>query len=42
MVAEERMIKWICDHNRLDMIRNKLVREKVKVASIEDNVNAPK
>ena len=31
-----RMICWICGHIRLDKIRNKVIRGKNKVVSIED------
>ena len=34
-VAEMRMIHWICGHTRLDNIRNEVIRDKIKVASIE-------
>ena len=33
-----RMIRWICDHTRLDKIRNEVIRGKVRVASIEDKM----
>ena len=37
-VAEMRMICWICDHMRLDNIRNEVFRGKIGVASIEDKM----
>ena len=37
-VAEMRMILWICRHARLDKIRNKVIRGKIGVTSIEDKV----
>jgi len=36
MVAETRMIKWMCEYVRLDRIKNKVITEKVGVAPIED------
>jgi len=38
MVAEMRMIKWICDYTRIDRIRNDAIRDLVKVAPIEDKM----
>jgi len=35
MVAEMRMIRWMCDHTRMDKIKNEVIKEKVGVASIE-------
>jgi len=37
-VVEMRMIRWICGHTRLDKIRNKVIRGKIGVASIEDKI----
>ena len=34
MVAELRMLKWMCDHTRLDMIKNEIIKDKVRVAPI--------
>ena len=33
-----RMIRWICGHARLDKIRNEVIRDKIRVASIEDKM----
>jgi len=33
-----KMIRWICGHTRLDKIRNKVIRGKVRVASIEEKM----
>ena len=38
MAAEMRMIRWICGHTRLDKIRNKVIRGKIRVISIEDKI----
>ena len=32
MVAEMRMIRWICDFTRVDRIRNGVIRDLAKVA----------
>ncbi|XP_019261739.1 PREDICTED: uncharacterized protein LOC109239608 [Nicotiana attenuata] len=37
-VAEMRMLRWMCGHTRLDKIRNKVIREKVRVAPVEDKI----
>ena len=37
-VAEMRMLRWICGHTRLDKIRNEVIRGKIGVASIEDEI----
>jgi len=31
MVAELRMIRWMCDYTRMDTIRNGVIRDVVKV-----------
>jgi len=36
MVAEMRIIRWICGHTRLYMISNEVIRGKLGVTSIED------
>ena len=36
--SEMRMIRWICGHTRLDKNRNKVIRGKIGVASIEDKM----
>lgn len=33
MVAEMKMIGWICGHTRKDKVRNEVIHEKVEVAS---------
>ena len=38
MVAEMRMIRWMCGHTRMDRIRNGVIRDLVKVAPIEDKM----
>ena len=35
MVAEMRMIRWMCGYTRMDKIRNDVITEKVGVAPIE-------
>ena len=35
MVAEMRMIRWMCGYTRMDRIRNEVIRDLVKVAPIE-------
>ena len=37
-VSEMRMIHWMCGHTRFDKIRNKVIRGKIPVASIEDKM----
>jgi len=37
-VVEMRMLCWICDHTRLDKIRNEVIRDKIGVASIVDKI----
>ena len=37
-VAEMRVIRWMCDHRRLDKIRNKVIKSKIGVASIDDKM----
>ncbi|XP_070056715.1 uncharacterized protein [Nicotiana tomentosiformis] len=37
-VAEMRMLRWMCEHTRKDGIRNKVIRDKVGVASVEDKL----
>ncbi|XP_070026270.1 uncharacterized protein [Nicotiana sylvestris] len=37
-VAEMRMLRWMCGHTRKDRITNKVIRDKVGVASIEDKL----
>ena len=34
LVAEMRMSRWICGYMRLDKIRNEVIRDLVKVATI--------
>ena len=38
MVVEMKIIRWMCGFARFDRIRNKVVREKVIVAPIEDKM----
>jgi len=38
MVAEMRMITWMCGYTRMDRIRNGVIRDLVKVAPIEDKM----
>ena len=35
-VTEMRLICWMCDHMRMDKIRNVVIRNKVGVSPIED------
>ncbi|KAF3638604.1 hypothetical protein FXO37_24292 [Capsicum annuum] len=37
-VAERRMFRWMCGHTRKDRVRNKIIREKAGVASMEDKM----
>jgi hypothetical protein len=37
-VAEMRMLRWMCGHTRSDKIRNEVIREKVRVASVVDKM----
>ncbi|XP_074304411.1 uncharacterized protein LOC141639131 isoform X2 [Silene latifolia] len=37
-VAEMRMLRWMCGHTRKDRLRNEVIREKLKVAPIEDKM----
>ena len=38
MVADMRMIRWMCSYTRLDKIRNVIFKEKVEVAPIEEKM----
>ena len=38
MVAEMRMIRWMCGYTKMDRIRNVVVRERVRVAPLEDKM----
>jgi len=38
MVAEMMMIRWMCGYMRMDRIRNKVIRDLVKVTPIEDKM----
>ncbi|KAF3651799.1 hypothetical protein FXO37_17836 [Capsicum annuum] len=37
-VTEMRMLQWMCGHIRKDRVRNEIIREKVRVASVEDKM----
>ncbi|KAL6512233.1 hypothetical protein OROHE_019845 [Orobanche hederae] len=37
-VAQMRMLRWMCGHTKKDRLRNEVIREKVRVASIEDKM----
>ncbi|KAL6572440.1 hypothetical protein OROMI_013398 [Orobanche minor] len=37
-VAEMRMLRWMCGHTKKDRLRNEVIRDKVRVASIEDKM----
>ncbi|KAL6564597.1 hypothetical protein OROMI_016047 [Orobanche minor] len=37
-VAEMHMLRWMCGHTKKDRLRNEVIREKVRVASIEDKM----
>jgi cation diffusion facilitator CzcD-associated flavoprotein CzcO len=37
-VAEMRMLLWICGHKRKDRIRNNDIRDKLRVASIQEKL----
>ena len=38
MVAEMRMVRWMCGYLRIDRIRNGVIRDLVKVALIKDKM----
>ena len=38
MVAEMRMIRWMCGYTKLDRLRNEIIRKSVGVAHIEDKL----
>jgi len=38
MVVKMRMIRWTCGYTRLDRIRNVVIRERVRVAPLEDKL----
>ena len=38
-VAEIRMLRWICGHTRRDRVRNDNIRDRLRVASIEEKLN---
>ena len=38
-VAEMRMLRWICGHTRRDRVRNDNIRDRLRVASIEEKLN---
>ena len=37
-VAERKMIRWKCNRTRLDMIKNEVIRNKVKVKPVCDKM----
>ncbi|KAL6568984.1 hypothetical protein OROGR_000709 [Orobanche gracilis] len=37
-VAEMRMLRWMCGHTKKDRLRNEVIKEKVRIASIEDKM----
>ncbi|KAF3639039.1 hypothetical protein FXO38_22890 [Capsicum annuum] len=37
-VAEMRMLRWMCGITRVDRVRNKTIRDRVGVASVEDKI----
>ena len=38
MVAEMRMVRWMCDFTRMDKVRNGVIRDLAKVAPIEEKM----
>jgi len=38
MIAEMRMIRWMYSYTKMDRIKNGVIRDSVKVASIEDKM----
>ena len=38
LIAEMRMLRWLCGYTRLDKIRNEVIRDLVKVVPIEDKM----
>ncbi|XP_016482341.1 uncharacterized protein LOC107803216 [Nicotiana tabacum] len=41
-VAEMGILRWMCEHTRLDRIRNKVIRDKVRVAPLEEKMREEK
>ena len=39
LVAQIRMLHWMCGHSSLDLIRNVVIGKKVKATSIEDKMS---
>ena len=37
-VVEMRMLRWICDHTRMDRVRNDDIRDRLDVAPIEEKL----
>ena len=37
-VAEMRMLRWICGHTRMDRVRNDDIRDRLRVAPIEEKL----
>ncbi|KAF3625481.1 putative polygalacturonase-like [Capsicum annuum] len=37
-VTEMRMLQWMCGHTRKDRVMNEIIREKVRIASVEDKM----
>ena len=42
MVVEMRMVRWMCGFTRIDRIRNGVIRDLAKVATIEDKMRETK
>lgn len=42
MLAEIRIIRWMCDYMRVDRIRNEVIRSIVKMTPIEDKIRETK
>ena len=38
MVAEMKMIRWMCRYTKMDKISNRVIRDLVRVAPIEDKM----
>lgn len=38
MVAEMRLLRWLCGHTLRDMIKNEVIRGKVEQTPIEDKI----
>jgi len=42
MVAEMRMLRWMCGYTRLDRLKNETIRKSIGLAPIEDKLSESK